>query len=150
MLNFTTSSYTADSHLTSSSPSTAEDSFCKTATSRREDIVSCIDVTIMDRFAHSALPSPHCKILFVAILEHRVDLARQAAKPRRVLLRYPQAQDRNSGRSKTGHLYSVPKSGLPITAWQTSRNARHAMHAALRVSLFRAGLKASVSRREIG
>src|SRR5260221_1479064 len=30
--------------------------------SRREDIVSCIDVTIMDRFAHSALPSPYSKI----------------------------------------------------------------------------------------
>src|SRR5450432_421863 len=39
-----------------------EDSFCKTAMSRREDIVSCIDVTIMDRFAHNALPSPYSKI----------------------------------------------------------------------------------------
>jgi hypothetical protein len=39
-----------------------EDSFCKTAMSRREDIVSCIDVTIMDRSAHSAPPSPHSKI----------------------------------------------------------------------------------------
>jgi hypothetical protein len=66
MLNFT--SYTADSHLTSSSPSRAEDFFCKTAMSRREDIVSCIDVSIMDRSAHSALPSPFSKIFpaFVA------------------------------------------------------------------------------------
>src|ERR1700684_4486581 len=48
--------------LTSSSPSRAEDSCCKTAMSRREDIVSCIDVTIMDRSAHSALPSPYSKI----------------------------------------------------------------------------------------
>src|SRR6202023_4210396 len=31
--------------------------------SRREDIVSCVDVTIMDRSAHSALPSPYSKIL---------------------------------------------------------------------------------------
>jgi hypothetical protein len=38
------------------------DSFCKTAMSRREDIVSCIDVNIMDRSAHSALPSPDSKI----------------------------------------------------------------------------------------
>jgi hypothetical protein len=30
--------------------------------SRRKDIVSCIDVTIMDRFAHSALPSSYSKI----------------------------------------------------------------------------------------
>src|SRR5258707_15327284 len=49
-------------HLTSSSPSRAEDSFCKTAMSRREDNVSCIDVTIMDRSAHSALPSPYSEI----------------------------------------------------------------------------------------
>src|SRR5258708_35526470 len=48
--------------LTSSSPSRAEDSFCKTAMSRREDIVSCIDVTIVDRSAHSALPSSYSKI----------------------------------------------------------------------------------------
>src|SRR5471030_3370353 len=50
------------SSLTSSSPSRAEDSFCKTAMSRREDIVSCIDVTMMDRSAHSALPSSYSKI----------------------------------------------------------------------------------------
>jgi hypothetical protein len=31
------------------------DSFCKTAMSRREDILSCIDVTIMDRSANTAL-----------------------------------------------------------------------------------------------
>src|ERR1700722_19437193 len=30
--------------------------------SRREDNVSCVDVTIMDRSAHSALPSPYSKI----------------------------------------------------------------------------------------
>ena len=48
--------------LTSSSPSRDEDSFCKTAMSRREDHVSCIDVTIMDRVAHCALPSPDSKI----------------------------------------------------------------------------------------
>jgi hypothetical protein len=48
--------------LTSSSPSRDENSFCKTAMSRREDIVSCIDVTIMDRSAHSALPSSYSKI----------------------------------------------------------------------------------------
>jgi hypothetical protein len=51
-----------DRTLTSSSPSRAEDSFCKTAMSRREDIVSCIDVTMMDRSARSALPSPYSKI----------------------------------------------------------------------------------------
>jgi hypothetical protein len=30
--------------------------------SRREDIVSCIDVTTMDRAAHRALPSPYSKL----------------------------------------------------------------------------------------
>src|SRR5258707_11338649 len=49
-------------HLTSSSPSRAEDSFCKTAMSRREDVVTCIDVTIMDRSVHSPLPSPYSEI----------------------------------------------------------------------------------------
>jgi hypothetical protein len=56
------SEYSKGTILTSSSPSRDEDSFCKTAMSRREDIVSCIDVTIMDRFAHSALPSSYSKI----------------------------------------------------------------------------------------
>jgi hypothetical protein len=40
-----------------------EDSFCKTAMSRREDILRCIDVTIMDRSAHTALPSSYSKTL---------------------------------------------------------------------------------------
>jgi hypothetical protein len=107
----------SNSILTSSSPSRApsraEDSFCKTAMSRREDIVSCIDVTIMDRSAHGALPSP------------------------------------NGARSRAGHPYSIPKS-QPTTLLQTSRNASPGKHAALRASLSLAGLKASVSRGEIG
>ena len=40
-----------------------KDSFCKTAMSRREDILSCIDVTIMDRSANTALPSSYSKTL---------------------------------------------------------------------------------------
>ena len=47
--------------LTSSSPLRDEHSFCKTVMSRREDIVSCINVTIVDRSAHSTLPSPYSK-----------------------------------------------------------------------------------------
>jgi hypothetical protein len=47
--------------LTSTSPSQDEDFFRKTAMSRREDILRCIDVTIMDRSAHTALPSPYSK-----------------------------------------------------------------------------------------
>src|SRR5271156_276637 len=47
---------------------------------------------------------------FVAIIEHRGDLARQAAKPSGVLVLHPQAQDPNSpDRSRTGHPYSLPK-----------------------------------------
>jgi hypothetical protein len=196
MLNFT--SYTEDSHLTSLSPSSAEDSFCKTALSRREDIVSCIDVTIMDRSAPSAPPSPYSKIFpafgagaavthaeygkmqgavaardpfekwseiesrqkpplalehfdrqFVAMIEHCVDLAHQAAKPRRVLVLHSQARDPNSGSSRAGRPYSIPK-GHPIKAWQTSRTAYQATHAARRVPPSLAGLEASVSRRGIG
>src|SRR5712675_593419 len=47
--------------LTSSSPSNDEDFFRKTAMSRREDILSCIHVTIMDRFANTASPSSYSK-----------------------------------------------------------------------------------------
>src|SRR5450631_2732604 len=50
-----------DESLTSSSPSKDEDSFRKTAMSRREDILGCIDVTIMDRSANTAPPSSHSK-----------------------------------------------------------------------------------------
>src|SRR6266478_6707511 len=64
--------------LTSSSPSRDENSFFKTAMSRREDYVSCIDVTIMDRSAHSALPSPYSKIFSAfragAAVTHAADL----------------------------------------------------------------------------
>src|ERR1700730_15893064 len=132
---------------------------------RREDIVSCIDVTIMDRSAHSALPSSYSKIFpafwsgalalehfdrqFVAVIDHRADLARQAAQPRRLLVLHPQAQDPDSRRSLTGHPYSIPKSP-PMTLRQTSRNASRGTHAALRVSLSLASLKASVSPGEIG
>jgi hypothetical protein len=55
--------------LTSSSPSKGEDSFCKTAMSRREDIVSCIDVTIMDRLEtlenrrETTVKNPKCAML---------------------------------------------------------------------------------------
>jgi hypothetical protein len=86
---------------------------------------------------------------FVAVIEHRVDLSAQAAKPRGVLVLHSQAQDPDSGNSIAGHPYSIPKSHL-ITLWQTSRNASRGGHARLRVSLSLAGLKASVSRGEIG
>src|SRR5258708_1698199 len=81
----------------------------------------------------------------IAVVEYRVDFAGQAAKPLRVLVLHPQAQDPNSGKSRAGHPYSIPKSD-PITPWQTSRNASRGTHARLRVSLSIAGLKASVSR----
>jgi hypothetical protein len=97
----------------------------------------------------SALALEHFDGELVAVIEHRVDLARQAAKPGRVLVLHPQAQDPNGGRSRTGHPYSIAKFH-PITSWQTSRNAGRWMHAPLRLSLSLAGLKASVSRGEIG
>jgi hypothetical protein len=58
----------------------------------------------------SPLALKHFDRQFVAIIEDRVDLARQAAKPRRVLVLHPQAQDPNSGSSIAGHPYSIPKS----------------------------------------
>src|SRR5450631_1066798 len=86
---------------------------------------------------------------FVAIIENRVDLARQATKPLRMLVLHPQAQDPSRGKSRAGHPYSISKTHL-ITPWQTSRNASRGRHAKLRVSLSLAGLKASVSRGETG
>jgi hypothetical protein len=126
MLNFT--SYTADSHLTFSSPSTAGDSFCKTAMSRREDIVSCIDdedrTVGLDqagaRFVQESFSQvgargvnritrtqlEHFDRQFVAVVEYCIDFARQAAKPRRVLVLHSRGQDPNRGRPRAGHPYS--------------------------------------------
>jgi hypothetical protein len=42
--------------LTSSSPARDKDCPCKTALSRREYVLSCISVTIVDRAATPALP----------------------------------------------------------------------------------------------
>ena len=89
--------------MTSSSPSKDEDSFCKTAMSRREDILRSIDVTIMDRSADTAQPSSYSKT-FPAL---RADAA---------------------------------------VCCRTFRNAVRAMHAALP----HAGLKAGISREELG
>jgi len=85
---------------------------------------------------------------FIAVVEDRIDLARQAREPRGMFVLHPQAQDPNSGRPRTGHPYSIP-TDHPITPSKTSRNARRGMHAALRASLSLAGLKAGVSRGEI-
>ena len=97
----------------------------------------------------SPLALEHFDREFVAIIEYRGGLARQAAKPRGVLVLHPQVQDPNSAdRSRTGHPCSLPKI-TPIAPRQTSRNAGREGHAPLRVSLSLAGLKASVSRGEI-
>jgi hypothetical protein len=47
--------------------------------SRREDHVSCIDVTIMDRFAHSALPSAYSKEIFAPIRDLGVNRSRSVS-----------------------------------------------------------------------
>jgi hypothetical protein len=84
-----------------------------------------------------------------AALPARSYLARQTAKPWGVLVLHPQAQDPDRAGSRTGHPYSLPKND-PITPRQTSRNAGRGRHAALRASLSLAGLKAGVSRGEMG
>jgi hypothetical protein len=96
----------------------------------------------------SPLALEHFDRQFVAVIEYRVDFARQAAKPRGVLVLNPQAQDPNSGNSRTGHPYSISKS-RPVTPWQTSRNASRGRHAGRRVSLSLADPRASVSREEM-
>jgi len=84
----------------------------------------------------------------VAVIEHGIDFARQAAEPCGVLVLHPHAQDPDSGGASTVHPYSIPGSP-PITPLQTSRNAGRRRHAALRVALSLAGLKAGVSRGEL-
>jgi len=61
--------------------------------------------------------------------------------PYGVLVFYPQAQDSDVGGSRTSHAR---------TPLQTSRNADRGKHPALRASLSLAGLKAGVSRGEVG
>jgi hypothetical protein len=233
--------------LTSFSPSRAENSFCKTAMSRREDIMSCIDVTIVDRSAHSALPSPYSKTFpafragaafthaaglggkrFINFIkphacvsafiqqhgskcaptgiEHRLGLSGlcesggihvtdeestvglDQAGAQFVQEIFSPIRDlgvNSSGSvsmasalcaSQGGFQVAVKALGLdrrqslitegcktlqpevdsqtrdrvPITPWQTSRNASRGRHARLRMSLSLAGLKASVSRGEMG
>jgi hypothetical protein len=138
-----------------------EDFFRKTAMPRREDILRCIDVTIMDRSAHTALPSSYSKTSqalragavsrqeaplalkyfggqFVAVIEDGVDLACQARKPRRVLVLDPQAQDANSGgRSRTVHTYSLSTVG----AQYMRENAVNAQKCAMRARLSREKLR---------
>jgi hypothetical protein len=91
----------------------------------------------------------HFERQFVAVIEDQIDLARQAAKPLSVLVLHPQAQDPNSATSRAGHPYSIPKF-CPVIPWQTSRNANRGRHARLPVSRSLAGLKAGLSRGEIG
>ncbi len=208
--------------------------------SRREDIVSCIDVTIMDRSAHRALPSPDSKIFPAfgagAAVTHAAGLGRKRfidfRKPRACVSAFVQQhgskcapariehrlglsglcesggihvadEDRTVGFHQTGAQF-VQEIFLPIrdlgmnrsrsvsmasalgagqdglqvavkalgldrrqslitergkgpqpkidltTPWQTSRKASLGRHGRLRVSLSLAGLKASVSRAEIG
>src|ERR1700721_4257361 len=109
--------------------------------SRREDHVSCIDVTIMDRFAHSALPSAYSKIFPAFRAGAAVTPAAGLGGKRFIDFIKPQ----NSATARAGHPYSIPKF-YPITPWQTSRNAHRGRHARLRVSLSLAGLNAGVSR----
>jgi hypothetical protein len=79
----------------------------------------------------------------IAIIEHRVDLARQAAKPRRVLVLHPQAQDPNGpGWSRAGDLYSISKS--------LQNTGKTALNTQKRMRLSLAGLNAGVSREELG
>ena len=161
--------------MTSSSPSRDEDSFRKTAMSRREDIVSCIDVTIMNRSAYSTLPSSYSKTFpafragaavthtaslggkrFIDFLEPHACVSAfvqqhgSECAPSRIEHRLRLSSLRQGGGilSITVHPYSIP-TNHPKTRSKTSRNARRGMHAALRASLSLAGLKAGVSRGEI-
>jgi hypothetical protein len=89
----------------------------------------------------SPLALEHFDRQIVAVIEHRIGLARQAAKPRRVLVLHPQAQDPNGGRSRAGHPYSILK---------TMQNmGKTVLNTQKRLPLSLAGLNAGVSREEL-
>jgi hypothetical protein len=131
--------------------------------SRREDILSSIDVTIMDRTAGATRPSSDSKTFPVfgagAAVTHTAGLGGKSfidfiephacvsafilqhgskCAPTRVLVLHPQTQDSSRGRSMTGHAYSITDS---TKHGQKSKTKGRAMHAALSLS----GLKAGVS-----
>src|SRR3984893_19299015 len=111
--------------LTSSSPSRAQDSFCNAAMSRREDDVSCIDVTIVHRSALSALPSPYSKIFPAfragAAVTHAAGLGGKrfvdSSKPHACVSAFVL---QHGSKCAPDHR---------LTPWQTSRNASRGIHA---------------------
>jgi len=126
------------------------------------DLLHCLDgkmqgaVTARNPFEEGSEIKPrqkpplaleHFDRQIVAVIKYRVDLPGQAAKPRGVLVLHPQAQDPNSGRSRAGHPYSIPKDVIPRQTWG---NAGGGMRAALCASLSLTGQQTSVSRGEMG
>jgi hypothetical protein len=103
------------------------DSFCKTAMSRREDSLSCIDVTIVDRSAHTALPSSDSKTL--PAFRAGAAFTQQAQDPNRVGLSRP-----------------VHTSRIAMLRLQDRRKT--ALNTQKCVPLYLAGLNAGVSREE--
>jgi hypothetical protein len=119
---------------------TDEDSFRKTAMSRREGIVSCIDVKIMDRSANTARPS--CK----GGGNHAGTLSSARAPRPAETEGVPRGQPRSSsGGGRAGHPYSHAKtSDNPQKRWKIGTTEGHAMHAAPSLARREAG----VSREE--
>jgi len=141
--------------LTSSPPSRDEDSFRKTAMSRREDVVSRIDVTIMDRSAHSALPSPYSKIFPAfwagAAFTHAAGLGGERfidfLKPHACVSAF--VQQHGSKCAPTRIEYRLGLSGLCESGGIHVANEDSTVGLHQTGAQFVQGLKASVSRGEI-
>jgi hypothetical protein len=137
------------------------DSFCKTAMSRREDIVSCIDVTIMDRFAHRALPSSDSKIFPALGAGAAVTRAAVSGGKRFIDFRKPHAcvralvQQHGSKGAPARIEHRLGKSGLgerggPYSIPKTLRNkGKTVLNTLNHLPLSLAGPKAGVCRAEI-
>jgi len=95
-------------------------------------------------------PLEHFHRQFVAVIEDRVDLARQGAQPRGVPALHPQAQDPDGGRSRAGHPYSISKCRSQNTCANSEKCGPWDADDTPRRSLSLAGLKAGVSRGEVG
>jgi hypothetical protein len=125
--------------------------------SRREDHVSCIDVTIMDRSAHSALPSAYSKIFPAFRAGAAVTPAAGLGGKRFIDFIKPHAcvyalvQQHRSECTPTRIEHRLGQSSLCKSGGiHVANEDRTVGHARLPVSLSLASLKAGVSRGEIG
>ncbi len=91
------------------------------------------------------LPLKHLDRQVIAVIEEKINLARQARKPCGALALHPQMQHTNDRGSNTGHTYSIAPQARQNTRESTVKYQKCAM----RIPLSLSGLKAKVPRERI-